>query len=347
MSIPRSVFAFAIGIVAAFAVLAMWPKPRDKLEFNQALWIEFQDRFIRSGRVIDHDNGGISHSEGQGYGMILAEAFGDRKVFDDLFSWTQNHLMREDGLLSWRWEQRSGITDENNATDGDILVAWALVRAAKRWKEAEYMDEALSLLLAIRTHAIVEVEGRLFILPGVVGFENPEGLILNPSYWVYPALDDFAQIEDEGIWSRIADSGEWLTEQAIMSPSGLALDWVQLTTDGPKAAPNFPARFSWDAVRIPLYVAWGAEHRHGLLVPYQRFWEEGYEKGDLPAWVDLSSGQTAPYSAPTGVRVIANMVTERALTDGAQVYVDESYFSSSLLILTVIAMEESGRGPQK
>jgi endoglucanase len=48
------------------------------------LWESYRQAFIRDGRVIDVDNGGITHSEAQGYGMLLAEAAGDRPTFDRL-----------------------------------------------------------------------------------------------------------------------------------------------------------------------------------------------------------------------------------------------------------------------
>ena len=36
-------------------------------------WAAYRDRFVLAdGRVVDDGNGGISHSEGQGYGLLLA-----------------------------------------------------------------------------------------------------------------------------------------------------------------------------------------------------------------------------------------------------------------------------------
>ena len=46
-------------------------------------WTDFKSRHIQQdGRVVDNGNGGISHSEGQGYALVLAELAGDREVFD-------------------------------------------------------------------------------------------------------------------------------------------------------------------------------------------------------------------------------------------------------------------------
>ena len=49
-------------------------------------WPAFKARYMApEGRIVDTGNGGISHSEGQGYGMLLAEAAGDRAAFDRLW----------------------------------------------------------------------------------------------------------------------------------------------------------------------------------------------------------------------------------------------------------------------
>lgn len=96
-------------------------------------WQGYKQRFVTSaGRVVDTANGQISHSEGQGYGMLLAVAANDRPTFERLWGWTRANLMvRDDQLIAWRWTpgQRPPITDMNNATDGDILIAWALRRS--------------------------------------------------------------------------------------------------------------------------------------------------------------------------------------------------------------------------
>ncbi len=72
-------------------------------------WRAYRERFVTpQGRVVDTGNGGISHSEGQGYGMLLAVAADDRATFERIWTWTRANLMvRDDQLLAWRWS-RSG-----------------------------------------------------------------------------------------------------------------------------------------------------------------------------------------------------------------------------------------------
>ena len=50
------------------------------------MWSAYKARFVRSeGRVVDDANGGISHSESQGYGLLLAYLAGDRVAFETIF----------------------------------------------------------------------------------------------------------------------------------------------------------------------------------------------------------------------------------------------------------------------
>ena len=71
-------------------------------------WRQYKDRFVTSeGRVVDNANGGISHSEGQGYAMLIAERLDDRPTFEAIWQWTQSNLLiRGDGLAAWRWSHR-------------------------------------------------------------------------------------------------------------------------------------------------------------------------------------------------------------------------------------------------
>lgn len=49
---------------------------------EQKAWGDFKQQFVSSdGRVIDSTNKGISHSEGQGYGLLFAVYFNDRETF--------------------------------------------------------------------------------------------------------------------------------------------------------------------------------------------------------------------------------------------------------------------------
>ena len=100
-------------------------------------WEAYRSRFVEdSGRVVDTANGNISHSEGQGYGLLLALAASDRRSFEQIWSFTFTELLiRDDGLAVWKWDPaaKPRVTDRNNATDGDLLIAYALAKAGEVW----------------------------------------------------------------------------------------------------------------------------------------------------------------------------------------------------------------------
>lgn len=278
-------------------------------------WRAFAGRFLAAdGRIVDSGNGGISHSEGQGYGMLLAEAAGDRDSFDRVWGWTSRTLKRPDmSLYSWRFDPAApnGVSDTNNATDGDIGIAWALLRAARRWGASDYAAQSAAIRKAIRGNLVRQVGPRTVLLPGLQGFERSGSITLNPSYYVWPALDAFAAADGAAAWSGVIRGGERLILDARFGAAQLITDWVDVTNDGRVIpAVGRPARFGFDAIRVPLYLAWG--RRRAALAPYRSFWG-GYlaRSAPVPAWIDVTSGEQAPYALSDGGMAVVDIVNGR------------------------------------
>lgn len=316
-------------------------------------WEAFAARFVTpDGRVVDSGNGGISHSEGQGYGMILAEAAADRPRFERIWAWTQSTLQTrpEDGLFAWRWSpEAQAVTDENTATDGDLLIAWGLLRAAARWPEPEgaaWRAEALAILDDVARLAVVEAAGRPVLLPGLTGFRQGDGVVVNPSYWVFPALTAFAAEQPEGPWQVLHASGLALLREARFGAWRLPADWVALP--GPRLAPEQAPVFGFNAVRVPLHLVWDGVTESGLLHPFRDFWSRFDGQPRLPATVDLTDGRQAPYGSD-GVRAVSVLTrfhgrprrqVETMLPPPAA---DRDYYNSALVLLTRIALREGVR----
>ena len=306
-------------------------------------WKRYVHDFVEDGRVRDTGNGNISHSEGQGWGMLLAEANGDRRTFDRLWAWTQSNLLRTDiALFSWRYDpaRTPHVQDPNNATDGDVLIAWALLRAAERWSEPEYENASRKIRDAIRERLVIAYQGRMVLLPGLVGFEREEGVIFNPSYLVAPALLAFSQREPSAGWERVLDDGLWIIEHARFGRYGLPTDWIVLKADGTfAAAEGWPPRFGFDAVRVPLYLHWAGLSPLGpVFQPFKALWSCCEQ---VPAWVDVQSGELSPYPASTGVKAIASLLSPGAAIPAPQAA--EDYYSMSLLLLSRLAAAEQSR----
>lgn len=300
-------------------------------------WQSYKQRFVSpDGRVIDTGNGNVSHSEGQGFGMILAFAAEDRAAFASMWSWTKTHLSRTDtGLLAWRFDpaQSEPVKDPNNATDGDLLIAWALLNAAQAWNMPEYAQQSQSLRAAILREACTSHAGRRVLLPGRLGFVADGVATLNPSYYVWPALDAFARLEP--LWNDVISDGADLIGAAAFGSWGLPTDWIQINAAGlVQPAAGRPARFGFDAVRVPLYLILSG--RTSELVRFSRYWRETEKAGGWPAWIDVKSGAMAPYAASDGVKAVAFSVLDRKPSTPQST---EDYYSESLRLLTNLPLQ--------
>ncbi|UPY38606.1 glycosyl hydrolase family 8 [Sediminicoccus sp. KRV36] len=280
-------------------------------------WQAFTSRYLGAdGRVIDTANAGISHSEGQGYGMFFAAHFGDRRRFELIWEWTRANLSRsEDSLFMWRFDPHHRFPpDSNNATDGDLYIAWALLRAAERWEVPEYRARATRMGRDLLRCCVVESQGRRLLLPGAAGFRESEGVIVNLSYYAFGAIRALSRAVPDPDWAALERDALALMRQAEFGRWRLPPDWLFLPASpgsGPTLAVGRPTRFSWDAIRIALNLAW-THPEEPTLDAARRFWSDPAFNGRIPAWVDLRSDRVAPYTAHAGVQAIYGLARARA-----------------------------------
>ena len=259
-------------------------------------WEAYRSRFVQSdGRVVDNANGDISHSEGQGYGLILALAAEDRGTFEKIWNFTLTEfLIRDDGLAVWKWDPTATphVTDRNNATDGDILIAYALGRAGIHWKDDRYMKAAQRLAAAIGKTAIGREGESLFLLPGAKGFgaaERPDGPVVNLSYWVFEAFPVLSSLAPEFDWSGVWRNGLVLLQQATTGKTRLPADWLSIRARlQPRTADGFPPEFGYNSLRIPLYLLRAGMTDMDWLRAVDQRWKSG---GEGVAVVNVLTGE--------------------------------------------------------
>src|SRR5260370_10579400 len=234
-------------------------------------WRQYRERFVTAeGSVVDNANGGISHSEGQGYAMLIAERLDDRPTFETIWRWTQSNLLvRGDGLAAWRWSPETPhVADHNNATDGDLLIAWALAEASDRWHVSEYRSSARQIVEALAANVVISSRFGPILLPASTGFagkDQPDAPVVNLSYWIFPAFKRLRAVSDAIDWDALTATGKSLIKLSRFGPRRLPGDWISLAAAQPAPAPSFPAVFGYDAVRIPFYLAWGQPADRDLL----------------------------------------------------------------------------------
>lgn len=323
---------FTLGAVVVLTA-ACTKVSQGNAKAQATFWSQYRERFVLpTGRVIDNGNGNISHSESQGYGMLLATIHNDRKTFDSLARWTAETLLRPDvALHAWKYDPRDlkPVADPNNATDGDMLIAWGLSRAAQQWQVPEYAQRASAIRQAIRSQLVIERAGRMVLLPGIEGFADKARVVVNPSYYIWSALDAFAALDGEAVWGQVIEDGLSLLTEARFGPLSLPVDWFQIDSTG-KLAPAIdkPPRFGFDAIRVPLYAAAG--RRLAIAERVVAWWKTYADNGKpIPAWIDVITGETAPYPLSEGGMAAVGRTLGSAQPDK----LSQDYYAATLQML--------------
>jgi endoglucanase len=306
---------FAAAVISLAALLPMraghaasFGEPARPGTLTSLQWQPWRDRCVTlDGRVIDTANKNISHSEGQGYGLLLAVLAEDRETFTRIWTFTHNELLlRDDGLAVWRWDPDSKphVTDINDASDGDILIAYALALGGNLWKVPAWSETGRTMAGAIGQKLIHHANGHTLLLPGVKGFgaqDRPDGPVVNLSYWVFEALPVLAHLAPNADWQALSSSGLELVHEARFGTARLPADWISLKGAKPEMASGFEERFGYDAVRIPLYLIRAGITDRALLEPFSAAWGEG---DAAPAIVNLANGQSTGTMDDPGYRMI-------------------------------------------
>lgn len=306
-------------------------------------WALYRQKFVTAeGRVVDDANGGISHSESQGYGLLLACLADDRATFASIFAFTRTELLiRDDGLAAWRWDPKASprVTDINNASDGDLLIADALACAGTRWSMPAYTAAGRQIANALAKVALLQRGGETWLMPAAVGFsekERPDGPVINPSYWVFEAFPTLAKLTGDPRWTRVQASGLKLLDD-LAKRKMLAPDWLSVKAD-PKPAEGFPPQFSYNAIRIPLYLLRAGLGDKARLEPFRQAWAGG------TAVVDVHTGKPVEPLPDAGYRILAAAMA--CALDGTPIpaelkaFQPTLYYPSTLHLLSLSMLSE-------
>lgn len=306
-------------------------------------WKVYKESFLdASGRIVDTANNNISHSEGQGYGLLLAYLAESRSDFDTIWAFTKTEmLLRDDGLSVWRWDPAASphVTDPNNATDGDLLIAYAAALAGRDWQRPDLTSAATAMANALSRGSVETIGGSVLLKPGNAGFsasDRPDGPVVNPSYWVFEALPVMAGLFPNGPWNQLTDSGRELIEDSMkIGPSQLPPDWVSLKAK-PIPAEGFPQEFGYNAIRVPLYLMRAGIRDRALL---QSLYENMADADGRVRLVDIKSGATRQTLDDAGYRVIPALIgcvlDKKPFADDLKQFQATQYYPSTLHLLAL------------
>jgi endoglucanase len=260
----------ATGVVLACVAVAVWllwsdlgggeggVESRAEVGTAPSAAVErFLDTYVEEdGRVVRHDQGGDTVSEGQSYAMLLAAATGDRERFERAWSWARDNLQRPDGLLSSRWAD-GAVVDASPASDADLDAAQALMVAANRFDQPGYRRDGLRIAAAVLEHETVATARGRTLVPGPWARGSA---VVNPSYFAPRAYSALAEASGDPRWGELARSSRAVMAALTDTAPSLPPDWARFEGDrvAPIAAPDEPdaePRYGYDAVRAPIRFA--------------------------------------------------------------------------------------------
>lgn len=303
-------------------------------------WSAYRQNYVTdTGRVVDTANGNISHSESQGYGLLLAYLADDRPTFEAIWSFTRTELMvRPDGLAAWRWEEDKTphVTDTNNASDGDILIAYALGLAGQAWNDPGKLDAARVIVSALGDDLLVQINGLRVTLPGVEGFavgHRDDAPVVNPSYWIWETRPVFQQLDPDTDWQSVGEDELKLLALSSDSAAGLPPDWVSLAEDDPRPADGFPPEFGYNNIRVPLYLMRAGAPAEAL-EPFRAMADDDGLKR-----IDVTTGEVKEHLTEPGYQLIgaalACVLDGKPVPADASRFAPTSYYAATLQLLAL------------
>jgi endoglucanase len=233
------------------------PGPSNAEEAARAEARDFLARYVdASGRVVRHDQGGDTVSEGQSYALLLAQVVGDEEAFRRVWLWTRLHLQQPDGLLASHADSER-VLDPNPASDADLVTAWALTRATGTDAGA-YGREGRRIARAVLERETVAGPGPTLLAAGPWATGTPA--TLNPSYWALGAFEDLGEETGDRRWRKLAAAS--VSTTGTLSEGGRLLppDWARVDGATVSAAPSpngdVPqVQYGPDAQRLVVWLA--------------------------------------------------------------------------------------------
>ena len=270
------------------------------------------------GRVIRPDQGGDTVSEGQGYGMLLAETAGDNGAFIRIWTWTHDHLQLGDGLFAWHADATGKVVGTQPASDADLLIAWALLRYSGPGAGAMHRD-GRRVASAILAREVTTGPGGVPVLtagPWATG----RPATLDPSYWSLTALNGLGQLTGSQEWGSLATGAVTLTSELTNGGQLLPPNWAELTATGALRSEPAPdgsqpqTQYGTDAQRTVAWFAASCDPQARALAA--RWWMLLRSGGHAQALALLPDGSVLN-PAPAVLPLVASAAAAKAAGDGA------------------------------
>lgn len=300
-------------------------------------------------------------SESQGYGMVIAveaakNGQANREDFEKLYQYYLSHRLEGTQLMSWRQTVKDGQstqTDTNNATDGDLYIAYALIQAAKQWPEqAEtYQTQARAILDDILRYNYSESNGILT----VGNWANAESRfhnLMRTSDTLPEQFQAFYDLTQNEQWLTIKDNMlDKLDKVSLDYKTGLIPDFIWVEGDIVRVASANDIEsendgfYSYNALRLPYNLARSKDQKsQKILKKMMTFFNQqeilfaGYDLSGKALTQQQSSSFIAPivYAANTDSRY--QRLVQRNKYIFLQDLPTENYYDAAMISMVALGM---------
>ena len=323
-----------VYLVACFALfnwatpcLPNTDSPEVLLDELSSVWSAYRYRFLKNGRVIEHDEGDITTSEAQSYAMLRSVWLGDEFTFDASWTWTKQNLqVRQDKLFAWKYKNR--VLDTNAATDADTDIALALFLAADRFHHDEYRLEAQKIARDIYLKEFLVTP--IYVLPTAGNWTKNQQLVkIHTGYLAPNAYEVFAVHMPELRWRDAVDSSykllHWMLDDQKLKlpPEFIFYDRKKKAMILKESEASSIKAFTYDVFpllwRIAVDQVWFHRHESDLhkklLAPFRETWRM---QGKIFEKCNVRDGlPTSENVAPTLAATVRSLASESGQKDFA------------------------------
>ena len=139
-------------------------------------------------------------------------------------------------------------------------------------------------------------------------------------------------------WAGLSRDGLELVKQTRFGPANLPTEWVSLHDAEPRPADGFAPTFAYNAIRIPLYIAWAGLGQREIYSPFVMIW---HKTGRLPI-IDASTGKPTDWLTEKGYAAVSALTAcaangTKLSRDERRIHSDENYYAVTLNMLAMIA----------
>lgn len=322
MRTKKMKYLWFVVILAIFCLTLFLARSRSKVLMRNRIYRQWSEHFVvKDGkeayvRTTNSDKKTVVLSEAQSYGMLItveaaSKGLASQEDFDRLYRYYKNHRLDDTQLMSWKQiiNKEKVTVEDQNATDGDLYIAYALIQASNQWpKQAkEYQKQAKAILEDILKYNFNEDTGVLTV--GNWANQDSEFYNLMRTSDTLPHyFQVFYQLSGNGQWLKIKDEMlKRLDQISSHHETGLLPDFVWADEEGTRIADpktiesKYDGAYSYNACRLPYNLAQSQDKTSQKLVKKmldffmkQRNIHAGYDlKGNA-----LNQHQAASFIAP-------------------------------------------------